>query len=149
LADRESHESAAKTGGSPATGNKVDLLPVTPQESPAVWLSPFSLIESDDRPVPAGRASNRGCLEMSFADYLMLLDWTGRQMRRDKRGVIPADVAPILDRLQVSEAGWMKLVTRFSRLFRRSAGTPLSLNRDATRRGQRPEGITNSRAVFA
>ncbi len=29
----------------------------------------------------------------------MLLDWTGRELRRDKRGAIPDELAPILDRL--------------------------------------------------
>ena len=91
---------------------------------------------------------------MSFDEYLPLLDWTDRQRRADKRGVIPADLAPILTRLQiltclqVTEDGWMKLVRRFSRLFRRAAGTPPSLTRDAATRGLRCEGITSSRAVF-
>ena len=36
-------------------------------------------------------------------DYLKLLDWTGRQFRTDKRGVIPAGCTPILNRPDYSE----------------------------------------------
>jgi hypothetical protein len=34
--------------------------------------------------------------------YLKLVDWTGRRVRLNKRGAIPADLAPIVDRLQVT-----------------------------------------------
>lgn len=43
-----------------------------------------------------------GCLEMTFDDYFRLVDATGRQVRRDTTGAIPADVASILDRLRIS-----------------------------------------------
>jgi hypothetical protein len=47
---------------------------------------------------------------MSLDDYLKVLDWTDRQFRTDKRGVIPAMCAPILDRLDCSEETWFDLV---------------------------------------
>jgi hypothetical protein len=49
---------------------------------------------------------------MSLDDYLKLLDWTGRQFRADKRGVIPATCAPNLDRLACSEETWFDLVRK-------------------------------------
>ena len=50
---------------------------------------------------------------MSFAEYLNLLDWTGRQLRADKLGAIPQDLAPILERLQIGgEAGWLPNLRR-------------------------------------
>ena len=100
---------------------------VAAQARRGAWLSPVELArdhESAAKPVPTGRASNRGCLAMSLHDSLRLLDWTGRQLRRDKRGAIPTDAAPILERLKISGEGWMDLVKDFSRLFRRAAGTP-------------------------
>ena len=88
------------------------------KETRAEWLSPFELSEEiGNSAVPNSRASNTGCLPMSFADDLNLLDWTGRQLRADKRGAIPADLAPILERLQVSDEGWMQ--TRHSCVRRR------------------------------
>ncbi|MEO2015068.1 MAG: hypothetical protein ABGZ53_11930 [Fuerstiella sp.] len=50
------------------------------------------------------RASNKGFLSMTLAEYVQLLDWTGRQLRRDgKAGVIPSDLRPVLDRIEDSE----------------------------------------------
>ena len=117
----------------------------------AEWLSPFELSkEVVDSPVPKARASNTGCLPMSFAEYLNLLDWTGRQLRTDKRGAIPEELSPILERLQIGgELGWLQLMGQFSRLFRRAAGRPHSLQREREQRGCRVmQGIGHSRAVF-
>ncbi len=130
-----------------------DTQPSTqPVEEPpgAAWLSPFELSEIETaEPVPADRASNKGCLPMSFAEYLQLLDWTGRQIRDDKRGAIPADLAPILARLKVSDDGWLLLMRGFNRMFRRAAGRPQSLQRERDERGcQLMQGIRHSRAIF-
>ena len=129
-----------------------DSIPATAVDSAkhAAWLSPFELSETaGSEPVPATRASNTGCLPMSFAEYLQLFEWTGRQVREDKTGVIPGSLAPILDRLQVSHENWLKLVQDFRRRFRRAAGTPASLQKEAQKRGCRyMHGIVHSRAIF-
>jgi hypothetical protein len=102
-----------------------------------------------NEPVPAHRASNKGCLLMSFAEYLQLLDWTGRQIREDKSGAIPCDLAPVLERLKLSDEGWLNLVHDFRRKFRRAAGTPESLTKEAQKRGcQKMHGIVHSRLIF-
>lgn len=114
------------------------------------WLSPFELSAAiASSSAPAGRASNTGCLPMRFDEYLQLIDWTGRQIRADKRGVIPPDVAPILERLNLSSEGWLNLLYDFRRKFRRAAGTPASLMKEAQKRGcRRMQGIVHSRAIF-
>ncbi|RPI85331.1 MAG: hypothetical protein EHM42_06790, partial [Planctomycetaceae bacterium] len=57
----------------------------------AEWLSPLEVSEQrESQPTPSARASNKGCLEMSLADYLELVEWSGRQWRADKRGAIDA-----------------------------------------------------------
>jgi hypothetical protein len=95
------------------------------------------------------RASHLGFLPMTERQYLELLDWTGRQVRRDKRGAIPADLAPIFDRLQLSRETWVETVQHFGRWFRRAAGRPASLAAEATRRGRRwLAGISHSREAF-
>jgi len=86
---------------------------------------------------------------MSFVEYLGLLDWTGRQLREDKRGAIPSDLAPILERLSISGEGWMQLMGQFRRMFRRAAGRPHSMQREREQRGGRlMQGVRHSRAVF-
>ena len=55
-------------------------------------------------------------------EYFALLDWTGRQVRRDEAGTIPADLKPILDRLQIVSECWVEMVKNFGRWFRRAAG---------------------------
>ncbi len=76
----------------------------------AGWLSPLGL-DPPRKKVrerqTTRRASNLGCLPMTLDDYLKLLDWTGRQIRLDKTGRIPAECAPVLERLQCdAEPGW-------------------------------------------
>ncbi|HUG68025.1 MAG TPA: hypothetical protein VMM76_09745 [Pirellulaceae bacterium] len=43
---------------------------------------------------------------MDLATYLQLLEWTGRQLRADKRGAIPASLAPIFERLGLDSGAW-------------------------------------------
>lgn len=74
---------------------------------------------------------------MSIVRYLELLDWTGRQLRSDKRGAIPTKIAPILVRLGIEPDRWLDLASQFGRLFKRAVGTPVSLACEAERRGQR------------
>jgi REP element-mobilizing transposase RayT len=77
------------------------------ERNPDGWLSPFELSADEaQKPVPAARASNGGCLPMRFTEYLELLDWTGRQLRADKPGAIPSELAPIL-RAAANERRWL------------------------------------------
>src|SRR5688572_17039763 len=46
-------------------------------------------------------------LPMRFADYLQLMDWTGRIARGDKRGYINAQLPSIIVRLQIEPGAWM------------------------------------------
>ena len=59
------------------------------------------------------RASNKGLLPLSLEKYLELLDWTGRRVREEKRGAIPASLAPILDRLGIQGSKWVDAVESF------------------------------------
>ena len=66
---------------------------------------------------------------MSGAEYLSLLDWTGRQVVAGKRGSIPAHLAPILQRLGLDDESWLELAAGFGKLFHRVAGRVQSLPR--------------------
>jgi hypothetical protein len=74
---------------------------------------------------------------MSVEHYLELLDWMGRQLVSGKRGAIPAQLAPMLERLTIAESEWLEVVGNFGRLFYRVAGRPVSVSRQRTRLGRR------------
>lgn len=116
------------------------------------WLSPVEL-ERRERSLTSKsqrRASDRGFLPLTQDQYLQLLDWTGRQVRADKRGAIPPQLAPILERLQVSNNCWVDLVAGFGRWFRRTVGRPSSMAAECQRRGCRwLQGISHAREAFA
>jgi REP element-mobilizing transposase RayT len=106
------------------------------------WLSPVEAAESSDTVGPdvcgsGRRASRKGFLPMSLPDYLELLDWTGRQVRTDKRGSIPEHLSPILTRIGLDAPQWCELVKDFGRTFKRVAGTAAHLSEEARRRGRR------------
>jgi hypothetical protein len=96
----------------------------------AGWLAPIDLGPPRKKvreKQTTRRASNKGCLQMTLDQYLKLLDWTGRQLRRDKAGRIPSEFGPILERLDCSAETWLDLVKNFRKRFRTEAGRPSTL----------------------
>jgi REP element-mobilizing transposase RayT len=49
--------------------------------------------------VKQGKDPHENAIGFSLSDYLELVDWAGRAIREDKRGAIPSDAPPILQRL--------------------------------------------------
>lgn len=121
-------------------------------ESPDGWMSELTLDERSEAwgpivPSRSGRrASDRGLLPIGLDDYLRLLDWSGRALKAGKRGVIPADLAPILERLRINAASWLKLVSQLDTLFTNVIGRAESIAQRAAEagrhwyRGQRASG---------
>ena len=56
-------------------------------------------------------------------DYLELVDWTGRQIREDKRGRIDDDQPAILDRLGIETEHWLYLTQHYQSSFKSLVGT--------------------------
>ncbi|MBS0267186.1 MAG: hypothetical protein JSS02_35000, partial [Planctomycetes bacterium] len=79
------------------------------------------------------RCSDKGFLPMSLGDYLQLLDWTGRQLAQGKKGRIPDNVGPILERLQLDQESWCDLVAHFGRRFFVVAGAPKTIDGTTSR----------------
>jgi len=105
----------------------------------ADWLCP---IRSDSQ--------RRGILRMTTAEYIDLVDRSGRIMRRDKRGAIDADLAPILLRIGANPEAWRETITHFGSKFRLAAGMLSSLRQFADELGRRwLKGVTMARAAFA
>ena len=61
-------------------------------------------------------------IAFSLPDYLQLVDWTGRAVRDDKRGAIPADMQPIFQRMGLNQEEWLEIVQNFGRRYRLAAG---------------------------
>jgi REP element-mobilizing transposase RayT len=102
------------------------------------WLCP---IESD--------SERRGILGMSEAEYIDLVDRSGRLIRQDKRGAIDADLAPILMRMGARPEAWGDTVSRFGLKFRLAAGLLANLRTFAGRIGCRwLQGTAMVRTAF-
>lgn len=138
--------------------------------SRADWLCPLKLAARDEAlpaleetslleetPIPEeatpkslANSQRKGFLPLSLDEYLTLLDWTGRQVRNDKPCSIPADLAPILERLSIRANHWLDLAYHFRQHFRQFAGRPSSLDRLARKCGRRwYHGIRQSRKLLA
>jgi hypothetical protein len=66
-------------------------------------------------------------IPFAFADYLELVDWTGRAIRSDKRGYIPSGHPVIPDRLGVDPEQFIGYSERMLKAFGTAVGAPASL----------------------
>ena len=71
-------------------------------------------------------------IEFGQTDYFELVDWTGRHVRKDKPGAMPANIVSILERLQIDENEWVNTVGHFGRRFYRFVG-PVDLIRSISK----------------
>jgi hypothetical protein len=45
------------------------------------------------------------------------VDWTGRAIREDKKGAIPNNLAPILERIGLNPDAWLKSVSHYNKNY--------------------------------
>lgn len=110
-----------------------------PVDSGDYWLCPI-LSEAD----------RRGILSMSTAEYLDLIDKSGRMMRLDKRGAIEADLRPILLRIGADPQAWRETISNFGDKFSLVAGAISNLRKFADQLGRRWfKGVRAARVAFA
>jgi hypothetical protein len=76
-------------------------------------------------------------IPIRLTDYLALVDWTGRIIREDKRGVIERQLPPILARLQIDPKHWLYLSQHFESRFKRLVGCAFSIKHAAETLGYR------------
>jgi len=88
-------------------------------------------------------------LPFHLADYLELLNWTGRAVRDDKRGAIVEDLPPNLERISFTRAAWLELAKDFETTFCTWIGQAEHVERVCERGGQRwVRGIRACRRLF-
>ena len=73
------------------------------------------------------RADTPKGLPFRLADYLELLDWSGRAVLENKRGAILQDQPPILERLQIDPKHWLYMTQHFESKFKGLVGAGYSL----------------------
>jgi REP element-mobilizing transposase RayT len=57
------------------------------------------------------------CIDFFLHDYLNLVDWTGRALREGKKGAIPSDLAPILERIGLNPDAWVTSVRHYNKHY--------------------------------
>jgi len=72
-----------------------------------------------------------------FIDYIELVDWTGRQLRDGKRGVIAAAQPPILARLGIPINCWLQNCQQLETIFHQVIGPISTIKQFCKKLGQR------------
>ena len=107
----------------------------------AVALTPFVGDQRDDMP--------KG-LPFHLDDYLELVDWTGRAMVAGKRGAIPDNLPPILQRLRIDPKHWLFMSQQFESRFKGWVGAAQILQQACRQLGyRRTPGLGECRALFS
>lgn len=76
-------------------------------------------------------------IPFAFKDYLQLIEWTGRAVHEVKRGHIPANIPPILTRLNIDTQPWLTHMQSHGDRFSRVVGRAEAIKDYAERLGQR------------
>jgi len=79
------------------------------------FLMPFA--GNSRQPKPDGITYN-------LSNYLELVDWTGKQIRHDKKQSIDVSTPPILQRIGTAAEHWIELCTHFEERFRGLVRSP-------------------------
>ena len=83
--------------------------------STSSFLAPFTGDEKNE--ITAG-------VPYHLLDYIELVDWTGRAIRKDKRGSIDSSLPPILVRLGLDPSDWITFATEVEAQFGNWVGSP-------------------------
>lgn len=80
------------------------------------FISFIPLIDKEREDQPEG-------LPFKLADYLELIDLTGRVVREDKRGSLDISLVPILLRINLTSEQWIEVTTGFEKHFKTAVGS--------------------------
>ena len=109
-----------------------------PGEEPSLWLAPVQ-----------NMGTRRGFLSISLNEYLSILDATGRELKKGKRGRIPIELEPILVRLGLEPKSWLETAATFGKRFSHYAGSENSLLSAAAAAGKAwVRGLSLARRAF-
>jgi REP element-mobilizing transposase RayT len=89
-------------------------------------------------------------LPFSLDDYLDLVDWSGRIVREGKRGAIPEELPPILERIGIDGRTWIRTIQKGQRLpFHHAVGRASAIKVAAEQFGRTfLKGLGIARTLF-
>jgi hypothetical protein len=88
-------------------------------------------------------------IPLRLTDYLELVDWTGRILREDKKGVIPVNIPPILEQLNIDPKQWCYISGHFESQFKSLVGTAYNVKAACEQLGRHwVHGIRACRTAF-
>ena len=88
-------------------------------------------------------------ISLHLTDYIELVDWTGRQIRADKRGAINENVPPILASLGIEQGNWLQNCQKLEAEFRQVIGPAAAIEKFCLAIGQKwLQGIHHCRRCF-
>jgi len=88
-------------------------------------------------------------LPFHLADYLELVNWTGRAVQNHKRRAIADDLPPIFERIGITREAWLQLAKDFETHFCSWIGHAEHVERVCERGGQRwARGVRACRRLF-
>ncbi|MBA3845310.1 MAG: transposase [Planctomycetes bacterium] len=127
---RQLHRIAAgvrtRTG---ASGGPPAIIAV-PDPQAGLWITPI------ERCTPGSDAAQAlAPCPISLDSYLELVDTTGRIVLSGKRGAIPAELAPILARLEIDAEQWIDAMMNGGRFLGSAIGSAVARAGEAVRRG--------------
>ncbi|ABD82274.1 transposase [Saccharophagus degradans] len=103
----------------------------------------YPFVGNPREPMPQG-------LPFKLNDYLNLVDWTGRILRKNKCGTIDKNLPPILHRIGIEANEWLTLTAQFEQKTSTFAGAENKIRIAAELLGyKKPPGIANAKALFA
>ena len=122
----------------------VDLNPIMSKVAPTPELSAHTSIQSRIAgrtghllPFVTRKNIRHPSVPMHYENYLLLVDATGRALRNGKRGAIPANITPILQRLGLESTGWVSEMQHYGRWYYRAVGSVESMKTYCEHLGQK------------
>jgi putative transposase len=112
----------------------VDLNPIraaiakTPEQSEYTSVRE-RIVEANDNPLLPFSDQKADGIPYRFKDYLEMLNWSGRAIRSDKRGYIPADIPPILAHAGMQAPGVLDYLAKTDKTRPSVAIGPVSMLR--------------------
>ena len=86
------------------------------------WLSPLEKFDLNLKD-----KSRKPILNITTNKYLELLDFTGREYHKDKPGIIPGTIAPILAVMGLSQRQWFERLKNYGKWYYRVLGPLIDL----------------------